>query len=170
MRAIPLSRGKVALVDDADYKRVIAAGPWFAYKNRKDRTWYARRGVRIGGRRIIQGLHTFLTGFELTDHEDGNGLNCQSYNLRKATVAENTHNQGLRRDSTSGYKGVGWDKSHGQWEVRIVVNGKRKKLRRFDGPPPPALAPPEAGRAYDKAALEFFGEFARTNQMLGLLP
>jgi hypothetical protein len=169
MREIPLSQGKVALVDDADYEAVMAAGPWYALKKR-DTWWYARRAVWINGQWIWQGLHTFLTGFELTDHEDGNGLNCQRYNLRKATVAQNTRNQGLKCNNTSGLKGVSWHKRDNRWAVHIYVDGKERHLGSFAGPPPPARAPEEAGRAYDRAALAEFGEFARTNQMLGLLP
>jgi hypothetical protein len=168
MMEVPLTQGKVALVDDADYEAVMAVGPWCAAKNRSG-IWYAARGIRINGWHTTQSLHQFLTGFNLTDHEDGNGLNCQRYNLREATVAQNGQNQKLSRNNTSRLKGVSWDKSKNRWRARIMAGGKRKTIGLFDGPPPPAPAPEEAGRAYDAAALEYFGSFAKTNVMLGLL-
>ena len=166
-RRVELTQGKYAWVDPDEYERVMAAGPWYAGKSRS--TWYAYRKVTIGGRQTTQGLPSFLTGFKLVDHRDGDGLNNRRGNLRRATDAQNKHNQGLARHNTSGLKGVRWDKRCKCWRAEIRVDGKQKTIGRFPGPPPPARAPREAGRAYDKAALEYFGEFARTNVMLGLL-
>jgi hypothetical protein len=161
---VELTQGKVAWVDAADYDAVMAAGPWTAMKGHAG-VWYAKRHVKIGGKWVTQQLHTFLTGWPQVDHKDGDGLNCRRNNMREATSAQNNQNHGLRRDNRSGYKGVGWDKQPGRWRARIRADGKQWTIGHFDGPPPPA--PKEAAEAYDRAALELFGEFARTNQMLG---
>ncbi len=91
------------------------------------------------------------------DHIDHDGLNCQKYNLR---VGTNTHNQGNRRKTTkpmsSKFKGVSWDKSRGKWRASIGVKCEVKQLGRFD-------SEEEAARVYDKAAREYFAEFAFPN-------
>ena len=96
------------------------------------------------------------------DHIDRNPLNNQLSNLRPATHAQNGMNKGLRTDSTTGYKGVSWDQSRKKYAADIKVNGKRLRLGRFN-------TAFEAAKAYDTAALKHCGEFATTNQSLGLL-
>jgi hypothetical protein len=167
-RRIPLTQGKFAWVDAADYAAVVAAGPWHAVRSHEG-IWYAARNIRIGGRsrtgqwsRRVQALHTFLTGWPLVDHEDGDGLNNRRNNLRKATDAQNSWNRGLSSRNTSGYKAV-YQVARNRWRAQIVISGKQKRLGYFGDPR-------AAGREYDKAAIHYFGEFAVTNVMLGLLP
>ena len=57
---------------------------------------------------------------------------------------------------TPRYKGVCWYPRDKKWEARIGVNGKTHRLGRF-------VAEIDAARAYNKAALEHFGEFAVLN-------
>lgn len=60
----------------------------------------------------------------------------------------------MGRNNTSGYKGV--IRSDGRWVAQIKLNGRSRCLGRFDDVV-------EAARAYDRAAIELFGEFARPN-------
>lgn len=67
---------------------------------------------------------------EFVDHADKNPLNNSLDNLRPATRAQNNSNVGIRKDNTSGAKGVCWHR--GKWEVRVSVDGKRKHIGSYD--------------------------------------
>ena len=88
------------------------------------------------------------------DHINGDGLDNRRENLREATRAQNMRNLRLRSDNTSQYKGVRRLGDH-IWQAR--VNGQT--VGYFDT----AL---DASFAYDKAAVEQYGEFARLNHPL----
>ena len=88
------------------------------------------------------------------DHRDTNRHNNAWHNLRQATQIQNQGNQKHRQDSTSGFKGVTWCKARRKWIASIGYNYKRFHLGAFD-------TAEDAHRAYKKAALEKFGEFAR---------
>lgn len=154
-REIPLTQGKVALVDDEDAELVLAHR-WCASKDRT--TFYAMRasGSRSDGTRKITRLHTFLTGWPLVDHINGNGLDNRRANLRPASHSENLRNQRLSRANTSGYKGVVWHRASKRWHARIKLNGRTISLKYH-------ATPEDAAHAYDAAAVELHGEFARLN-------
>lgn len=156
MKQIPLSRGLVALVDDDDAADVIAAGPWHAVPG--GRTIYGRRNRRkAGGGWRSQSLHAFLLGRPWVDHIDGNGLNNTRANLRPATAGQNAANRQTRIDSASGFKGVYANKGRGKpWRAQICVNYQKRHLGLFD-------TAEEAGHAYDDAATEAHGPYARLN-------
>jgi hypothetical protein len=90
------------------------------------------------------------------DHVNGNGLDNQRSNIRLATPGENQHNGRLRKNNSSGFKGVSWVTRDKRWQVSIWLGGKQRALGRFQNLE-------DAARAYDNAARELFGEFARLN-------
>jgi hypothetical protein len=156
MKEIPLTQGQVGWVDDEDYDRV-SKYKWCA--RFRYRTYYAQtRTARSDGRRSLL-LHRFVLnaqpGSEI-DHIDGNGLNCQKSNLRFVTHQQNMRNMRLRKDSTTGYKGVSYWKKDKKWQARIRVNGEPVYLGCFDDPTKAALA-------YDEAARKYHGEHAKPN-------
>ena len=89
------------------------------------------------------------------DHIDGDGLNNSWGNLREATPEQNAYNQKVRSDSTSGVKGVSYDKKRGMWYVYIDVDKKRKHLGRYD-------TKDEAIAARSAAEKIHHGEYARS--------
>lgn len=155
MKIIPSRHGHRLYVDDADYEAVVAAGPW-QVKVKSRHCVYATRHVRkADGTRTKQFLHTFLTGWPLVDHANGNGLDNRRANLRPATPAQNLANA-RPRGGASSFKGVTWRADRRQWRARITASGRRHQLGYFKTEVAAALA-------YDVAARTMFGEFARTN-------
>jgi hypothetical protein len=115
---------------------------------------------RAAGTPTVQYLHAFLTGWSYVDHLNGLSLDNRRSNLRQASAAQNVQNQPKRRGpggpSHSQYKGVSLFTRTGRWRAAISVNRRQKHLGYF-------ATEEEAARAYDRAALEVHGEFARLN-------
>lgn len=148
------------MVDDEDYDWL---NQWKWYAKKRPHTFYAQRCVRSKEKFLTIRMHSLILGQKGGDHRDGNGLNNTRQNLRPCSQMQNNENRGLDKRSTSGFKGVSQNKSDGKWWAYIMHNLNRELLGRFD-------SRIEAAKAYDAAALEYFGEFARTNKMMGLLP
>jgi HNH endonuclease/AP2 domain len=161
---IPINQGKSVLVDliDAD----LASVKWFLSGDRyaSRRTEQHGKGKHIAMHQIIleRKLGRSIQRGMVVDHINGNGLDNRRENLREATQAQNMRNLKLRSDNTSQYKGVRCLGPH-CWEARV----NEQTIGFFDT----ALA---ASFAYDKAALEVFGEFAQLNhpheQILSWVP
>lgn len=92
----------------------------------------------------------------VVDHINGNAWDNRKSNLRAVTQHQNTQNSATPKSSTTGYKGVCMDKRRGKYMAHIHPNGKTKFLGYYDNPIDAAIA-------YDKAALIYYGEFARLN-------
>lgn len=95
------------------------------------------------------------------DHINGDKRDNRLANLRLASRSGNSRNSKLPVNNTSGFKGV--TAEGGSYRARLLLNGVRTHVGLY----PTAT---EAATAYDSAALEHYGEFARTNKMMGLLP
>jgi len=104
-----------------------------------------------------------LTKDQHIDHADGNRTNNLLSNLRVCSNLQNHWNMKMLKANTSGFKGVCWSKYHGKWKAAIKFNGKTIFRGYFD-------TAEEAARAYDDAALRLFGQFAKTNKSLRLMP
>jgi hypothetical protein len=157
MKQITLTQNKVALVDDEDYEYLIQ-WKWCADKGHN--TWYAVRNNFINKVKFKIYMHrVILQNATEVDHEDGNGLNNQRYNIRDSTRIQNSYNQNKRVDNTSNYKGVilKIDKFRTKpWLARIFVNKQQICLGYY-------ATAVEAAMAYDQAAKELHGKFARLN-------
>lgn len=150
MKEIPLTQGKVALVDNEDYERVSK----FKWRARRDKkTWYAETG--LSEESIF--MHNFILGNEPGiegDHKNGNGLDNQHRNIRIATRSQNCMNR--KGWSKNGYKGVYKVSTNSKYGARIQVDGCMLALGCYDTPERAALA-------YDNATIEHHGDFAQLN-------
>lgn len=159
MKTIKLAKGQQALVDDADYDW-LSQFHWTPYFDGYN--WYANTSIKhrsIGMHRLLMAVQD---GKSRVDHKDHNGLNNQRENLRVCTHRQNSQNMGLRRKlNRSGYKGVSWKPRIRKWVAQINVNGHVMHLGCFKDKRDAALA-------YDSSAIQHFGEFAATNDKLGL--
>ena len=159
MRAIELTQGHKALVDDEDYGWLTEMGPWHAAKDCY--TFYARRNVpRPDGRQATVYMHRVVLGLVAgdgieVDHWNGNGLDNRRANLRQASHAENQHNRRSLANA-SGVTGVWWNPRIGRWQVYIAANGRRHYLGSF-------ADIEDAAAAHAAASINYHGAFARVN-------
>lgn len=153
MREILLTQGKVAIVDDEDYDRLMGHS-WHYRHSHRQGYGYAVSKERVPMQVMIMSPFPGL----IVDHIDGNTLDNRKRNLRVCTKGENRLNSRIQTNNTSGYKGVYWMKSHGCWHARITVHKKRFFLGAFQ-------EKEHAARAYNEAAKIHFGEFARLNDV-----
>ena len=161
MKMIPLTKGYSAVVDDEDYQH-LSLTKWRS--NIHDGKIYAICNVRRGGKYTAEYMHRIITCApfgKVVDHINGDTLDNRKENLRVCSDSQNSQNRRQVR-SNSGFKGVSFYRNYGNWEANIQVNKKKIKLGYFSDKY-------EAALAYDRAAREYFGEFACTNADLGLL-
>lgn len=156
MRQIELTKGHVAIVDDEDYERLMQGGSWCAAEQRDGTYVYAVRAIKRGSTWTTQRMHSFLTGWPYVDHANGNALDNRRANLRPANQTQNNANQRRNKTNTSGFRGVTWHRGAAKWVAQIHVHKKNHYLGLYE-------SPIEAARAYDEAAREHFGAFARPN-------
>ncbi|RAK52107.1 AP2/ERF family transcription factor [Phenylobacterium deserti] len=154
-REIPLTKGKVAIVDDADFdwlsqwKWMCSNGGRAVRGPRGEERYPKRHRLIMMHRQLLQAPD----GLEV-DHIDGDPLNNQRSNLRLCTHQQNMKNRsGYRSDKL---KGAFFNRSIGRWQAVIVCDGRRHYLGTFG-------AELDAALAYDKAARELHGAFARLN-------
>lgn len=104
--------------------------------------WVYVHGLTIGGAEI--------------DHIDGNPSNNAIANLRLATSSEQKRNKRVQSNNRSGLKGAYYHACHKgkKWRTQIKVGDDVIFLGYFHT----AL---EAHEAYGRAAIKYFGEYAR---------
>lgn len=157
MKLIPLTNiSRSAIVDDEDFEK-LNAYKWRGEVSR--RTIYACTGASMPPYNNHYFMHELLITKTLNlviDHKDNNGLNNQKSNLRLATISQNKANGKAYSNNTSTFKGVTFRRERGTWRAQIRVNNKLHIIGCFHDKE-------DAARAYDKAALLYFGEFAKLN-------
>jgi hypothetical protein len=144
----------------------------FTWKPRADVWWNARYAGKIAGSVKPNGRIDIAIGHALykahrlvwlyvhsepvpdvIDHVDHNKMNNRFTNLRAATKRQNGANSGLRKNNTTGVKGVGLLRS-GQYRARIMFAGKDINLGHFK-------TLEEAAKARFEAASRLHGVFAK---------
>lgn len=153
MKLIPLTHGKVAIVDDADYAR-LCAHKWYCVRSRPGRPVYAVRTGGVGEPKHVRMHREIMQPADgvFIDHKNRDTLDNTRGNLREANHSQNGANRGKTRANTSGFKGVTLCSYTGRWKAQIRVFGVNKHLGRFD-------TPQLAAKAYEVAAI-VHGEFA----------
>lgn len=154
-RYIPLTKGQSAIVSAHRYKELIQ-WHWYALKRRFG-GYYAARTEQ--GTHDSVYMHRQIIGGDSPeiDHKNRNGLDNRDDNLRPCTHGQNKANKERKKNSISGFKGVSRQNCKSvRWFAVIGVQCRHITLGSFS-------SIEDAARAYDRAAIRYYGEFARTN-------
>lgn len=157
-KEIPLTQGKVAIVDDDDFE-LIKKYKWCAVKSCN--TYYAMRIDCTNKKRRFISMHRLIMDANsgvYVDHVNGSGLDNRKENLRVCNNSENCRNQRVRINNSSGYKGVDWHKNLYKWRTRIMIDGKYTHLGLFS-------CIIKAAKCYNEAAIKHYGKFAKLNKI-----
>lgn len=141
------------IVDASDYL-LVKQYKWSLSNNGYVVTRKSRGSIGLSS--LVLGIHA--TKQMVVDHINGDTFNNRKCNLRQCTTQQNFQNQKIKTNNSSGFKGVFWDKRLKRWRARIKVNYVGKHLGCFSKKEDAALA-------YNNAAIENFGEYARLNTL-----
>lgn len=134
MKKIELSKGKFALVDDADFEWLNQWKWHYGTNEYAVNMAYVRGSGRKNQKTKCTLMHRLINetpeGF-ITDHINRNKLDNRRSNLRTGNKSLNSINRPLQSNNTSGHKGVTWFKRLGLWQVYINKDSKRKNLGYF---------------------------------------
>lgn len=156
-RRIWLGEGLFVILDLRDYYNLSkykwyikgSFGKFYAARNYK---YDSRQTKTVAMHREIMNAPKGL----LVDHRNRDGLDNRRENLRLATYSQNNCNKLKRKNTSSQFTGVCFNKLGRRWVGYINHKGKRIFLGYFD-------SEIEAAKAYDAAARKYHGEFARLN-------
>lgn len=155
MAFITLANGGQAVIDDQAFDLVNR------YRWCETSRGYVATSLWVDGKKPILFMHRLVmdspAGMHV-DHINHNKLDNRRSNLRTCTNMQNQWNSSKHIDNTSGHKGVSWSKSEKKWQVLIQHNKNRKHLGFFNDKE-------LAAKAYNKAALRLFGNFANLNEV-----
>ena len=155
IKQITLFNGELVAVDEEDYDYLMK---WKWHLTPKGYAM-AYKSKGIGGilmHRLIMNAPKHMQ----VDHRDGNKLDNRKDNLRLCSRVQNCRNRKLNANNTSNFKGVTWDKKDKRFRAKIYVHRKTIHLGSYTEKVPAAIA-------YNNAATELFGEFARLNVIPG---
>ena len=139
------SKGEEFYFDLEDYEKI------------KDYCWYIRSDgyISSGGGKNIKLLHRLITNCPqnmVVDHINHNKKDNRKCNLRNCMQQQNTMNNNISKNNTSGVTGVRWDKYRNKWCAQINYN-KNIFLGRFN-------TFEEAVEARKNAELKYFGDYS----------
>lgn len=151
---IYLNDGYITIVDKEDYPHLIQ----FTWRVSKTKNGLYAKGY-VRRKQVL--LHRYLLKPKMDDevvhHINNCGLDNRRCNLQLASYSENNAGRAKRRGSKSRFKGVEpAPKGKRGWYARILSRTKRVYLGYF-------VSEEDAAHAYDSAAVELHGQFARLN-------
>jgi hypothetical protein len=148
IRPISLTKGKIAIIDEEDYK-LVNKYRW----NFNGR--YAQSYEKNAQYKTIT-MHRLIMrppiGF-VVDHINHDMLDNRRCNLRICTQSQNEANKKINITNTSGKKGVSFDKKNNKWRATIRINHINVVIGWYSDID-------KAGEAYLAKAKEIYGEFA----------
>lgn len=154
MKHLILHNNLITIVDDDVFE-------WASkYNWRCDYKGYAYRyPPRNGGKKTHKFLHREIMNAPKgisVDHINHNPLDNRKENLRFCTNQENMRNRLKNKTTKSGYKGVYLNKK--RWQAGITIDKQFINLGVYE-------TKEEAALAYNEAAQEHFGPFAKLNEV-----
>lgn len=156
-KTIQLTQNKVALIDDEDFD-FLNQWKWYFNYNYAKRTLNLKKQKFEKRKSKIIYMHRVIVNAQngqIIDHINGNTLDNRKSNLRVCTHSQNLQNSKIK---TGKYKGVSWHKSSNKWLAKIGGTNSRIHIGLFS-------SKEEAALAYNEAALKYYGEFARLNEI-----
>lgn len=154
MKEIQLTQGRVAQVDDEDYKYLTENFSW-CVSGKPGNEYVTMNGNSITMHRLIMSVPD---GVDI-DHKDHNGFNNQKENLRACSETQNMWN--MRPHKGRRFKGVHLRKDNSFYAAYIYQYGKRFHLGQYN-------TEVEAALAYNAAAILWRDEFACLNEVDGI--
>lgn len=153
MKIVKLTQNRYTFVSNIDYD-IVSKHNWSVNSCN-----YVSCYAYVNGKRTFLTLHKLIMntpyGMEV-DHINGNRFDNRRSNLRLCTHSQNCVNRKSKIEPKSGFRGVGFHYGTNKWRAVIKVNQKKISLGLY-------FAKEEAARAYNLAALRYFGEFAWLN-------
>jgi hypothetical protein len=150
MKEIPLSNSELkAIVDDDEYERV-SSHKWWINGSGYASSWIDKKDCF---------MHRFIMGAKKgqeIDHLNSSKLDNRKENLRFCTHLQNVLRIGVRKNSTTGFVGVSYDKTNKNFRAYVRVQGCQLFLGKYK-------TAKEAAVAYNKGAEKHFGEHAYQN-------
>lgn len=93
-----------------------------------------------------------------TDVANGIRLDVRRCNLRSATNSQDKANMDKMSNNKTGYKGVFYVKEKDKYRAQITIHKEKLHLGYWN-------TAKEAARAYNEAAMRYYGEFAKINKL-----
>lgn len=121
MKYLDISGGYKTALDDDDYEH-YSQWKWGIHKD-----GYAMRSSLNGVLFLHRLVNNTPKGME-TDHINRDKLDNRKSNLRSVSLRKNKYNIPVKSNNSSGYTGVGFDKTRGKWRARIGGNKLGKHI------------------------------------------
>jgi hypothetical protein len=154
------TKGTFKVFFDEEDTNIVESYSWRVKIKQGSQNYYAACNIVIDGKRTVRYMHQlFLSDAKYVDHINRNSLDNRRENLRSITPTQNSQNAKKRKKpSTSKFKGVHWHKRSRTWYATITTDYKQNHLGSFK-------VEEDAAKAYNEAAIKYFGEFAVLNTL-----
>jgi hypothetical protein len=151
---LTLPDGTITEFDDADLE-LLSGYAWFGIKKKSG--IYVAAKVKVDGKLVTMYMHRLILNAKKGDeirHVDNRGENNHRVNLVIGKRSDTICNRGKRKGGSSQYIGV--SKGKIGWIAQIQRGGKITRIGVYS-------TEIEAALAYNEAALEKHGKYARLN-------